>query len=226
MPRRDLEPQGRGSIPAARFFAVPIASPLHAPAPPQASTTPPVLTPMSSRGLEPQSRGSIHRARFLVTPLASQPRAIALHPRSKYARPGPAYAHAHAQQRLGTARSRFDSSRALFRRTPRFPASRMLPPRPKHAQTPPNAHVHVQQRLGTARLRFDSPCALSRRTPLASQRIAAAPPQTRPAPSMPEQMHSGSLELQGRGSIPLARSLIAPLAQQSLGTARLRFGSP
>ena len=127
MPSRGLEPQGRGSILPARFFAVPIASPLHAPAPPQASTTPPVLTPMSSRGLEPQSRGSIHRARFLVTPLASQPRAIALHPRSKYARPGPAYAHAHAQQRLGTARSRFDSSRALFRRTPRFPASRMLP---------------------------------------------------------------------------------------------------
>ena len=219
MPRRDLEPQGRASIPAARFFAVPIASPLHAPAPPQASTTPPVLTPMSSKGLEPQGRGSIPRARFLVTPLALQPR-------SRYARPGPAYAHAHAQQRLGTARSRFDSSRALFRRTPRFPASRMFPPRPKHAQTPPNAHAHVQQRLGTARLRFDSPCTLSRRTPLASQRIAAAPPQTRPAPSMPEQMQSGSLELQGRGSIPLARSLIAPLAQQSLGTARLRFGSP
>ena len=136
MSSRGLEPQGRGSIPPARYFAAPLASHPHACSRPAPNTSKPhpMLTPMTSRGLEPQGCGSIFPARSLVAPFASQLHAIAPQPRPWYAQP-----HSCPRPCPAEAWNRKVAVRFLLRAfsphpsLPRF----MLQPRPKQAQPHP-----------------------------------------------------------------------------------------
>ena len=84
-------------------------------------------TPMPRRGLEPQGRGSILPACLFAAPIERFPASCSNPAPSKH---NPTRAHAHVQQRFGTAGPRFDSSCALSRHTPRFPAPRYRSPPP------------------------------------------------------------------------------------------------